>query len=147
MPSFRDLSDAAAHLSGQKLPFAWYVMGAGGHGIEFEVAPRDCRLATDYLAEHPLALVDGTPVPVLVKPRRGESWTSPPESQGNGRDEEFEDNSLVGLDVDEAAARANRAGWFVRAHESEAMATADLNFGRMNLCYGDDRVVQSVSRG
>lgn len=94
-----------------------------------------------------MALADGTPVPVIVTPRRGNSWTSPPAKDASGRDEEFDDASLVGLDVDEAATRANAAGWLVRAHEPEAMVTADLSFNRLNLCYGDDRVVGSVSRG
>lgn len=147
MPSFRDLSDVAAHLTHLDLPFAWYVMGPDDHAIKFEVAPRDCVTATDYFVEHPLALADGTPVPVTVKPRRGNAWTSPPAKDASARDEEFDDESLLGLNVDEAAARANAAGWLVRAHEPEAMVTADLDFNRLNLCYGDDRVVESVSRG
>lgn len=147
MTSFRDLSEVAAHLTHLDLPFAWYVMGPGDHAIEFEVAPRDCVTATDYFVEHPLALADGTPVPVNVKPRRGDSWTSPPTRDASGRDEDFDEESLLGLDVNEAAARANAAGWLVRAHEPEAMVTADLNFNRLNLCYGYDRVVESVSRG
>ena len=147
MSSFRDLSEVAAHLSDLELPFAWYVMGPNNRAIEFEVAPRDCVTATDYFVEHPLALADGTPVPVSVKPRRGNSWTSPPANDASGRDEAFDVESLVGLDVDEAAARANGAGWLVRAHEPEAMVTADLKLNRVNLCYGDDRVVESVSRG
>ncbi|MGF9761128.1 hypothetical protein AAII07_38665 [Microvirga sp. 0TCS3.31] len=147
MPSFRDLSEVAAHLTHLELPFVWYVMGPDEHAMEFEVAPRDCVTATDYFVEHPLVLADGTPVPVIVKPRRGNSWTSPPAEDASARDEEFDDESLVGLDVDEAAARANGAGWLVRAHEPEAMVTADLDFNRLNLCFGDDRVVESVSRG
>lgn len=147
MPSFRDLGEVAAHLTHLELPFAWYVMGPNDHAIEFEVAPRDCVTATDYFVEHPLALADGTPVPVTVKPRRGYSWTSPPANDASARDGGFDDESLVGLNVDEAAARANGAGWLVRAHEPEAIVTADLNFNRLNLCYGHDRVVKSVSRG
>ena len=123
-------------------------MGPGDHAIEFEVAPQDCVTATAYFAQHPLALEDGTHVPVIVKPRRGSSWTSRPAEDASGLDETLDDESLVGLDVDEAAARANGAGWLVRAHELEAMVTADLNFNRLNLCCdGDDRVVVSVSRG
>jgi hypothetical protein len=41
MPSFRDLSEVAAHLRGQDLPFTWYVMGPEGRAIKFEVASRD----------------------------------------------------------------------------------------------------------
>lgn len=147
MPSFRDLSEVAAHLSHLDLPFAWYAMGPDDHSIAFEVAPRDCVTAIDYFVEHPLALGDGTPVAVLVRPRRGNSWTSSPAKDASGPDKEFDGESLVGLDVDEAIARANGAGWLVRAHEPEAMVTADLNFNRLNLCYGDGRVVESVSRG
>lgn len=147
MPSFRDLGAVAAHLSAQELPFAWYGMGPEGHAIEFEVAPRDCVAATAYFASHPLALADGTTVPVLVKPRRGDSWTSPAAGNASGRCEAFDDEGLLGLDVDEATARANEAGWLVRAHEPEAIVTADHNPGRLNLCFGDERTVENVSRG
>ena len=147
MPSFRDLSEVAAHLSRRELPFAWYAMGPDGENMTFEVAPRDCAAATDYFAKHPLVLADGTQVPVVVTPRRGESWVSPPAEGVSGRQDEFAHESLVGLHVDDAARRANLAGWRVRAHEGEAVVTADYNPGRLNLCYGDDRVVESVSRG
>lgn len=139
-----DLNQVAAHLVNRELPFAWYAMGPNDHAIEFEVAPRDCVTATNYFVEHSLVLEDGTPVPVIVKPRRGESWTTPPAQAVSGRDDQFDYERLVGLDVGEAATQASSAGWFVRAHEPEAMATADLNPGRLNLCYGDDRVVESV---
>lgn len=39
MPTFRDLSEVAAHLRGRDLPFAWYVMGPDDRAIKFEVAP------------------------------------------------------------------------------------------------------------
>ena len=147
MSSFRDLSEVAEHLNGRELPFTWYAMGPEGQAIVFDVAARDCARAADYFAEHPLALGDMTPVPVLVRPRRGESWTLPPEKTVGGLVDEFDHQSLVGLNVDVAAARASGAGWFVRAHESQAMLTADFNSGRLNLCYGDDRAVESVYVG
>ncbi|GAA1435271.1 hypothetical protein GCM10009641_30960 [Mycobacterium cookii] len=145
MPSFRDISEVAAHRSGQDLPFTWYVMGPEGRAIKFEVAPRDETVATGSLAQHPVALTDRTPVQFLVQPRRGESWTVQPPPGVSGRDDQFDYKQLVGLDVDEAATRASSAGWFVRAHEPEAMATADFDPGRLNLCYDDDRVVESVA--
>lgn len=147
MPSFRDLSEVAAHLSGRDLPFTWYVMGPEDRAIKFEVAPRDMVAANDYFAQHPLALSDGTPVTVFVEPRSGESWTTPPAQGVSGRDDQFPYERLVGLDVGEAATQASSAGWVVRAHEPEAMATADFNPGRLNLCYGDDHVVESVHVG
>jgi hypothetical protein len=147
MPPFRDLSEVAAHLGGLDLPFAWYVMGPEDRTIRFEVAPRDVAVAADYFDEHPLALSDGTPIKVLVAPRRGESWTTPPAEGVSRPDDQFEYERLVGLDVGEAAERASSAGWFVRAHEVEAMATADFNPSRLNLRYGDDRVVDSVHVG
>lgn len=146
MPSFRDLGEVAGNLSDRDLPFAWYVMGPEDRVIKCEVAPRDMAAATDYFAQHPLALSDGTPVTVLVAPRRGESWTTQPTQGASGRDDRFDYEQLVGLDVDDAATRASSAGWFVRAHEPEAMVTADFNPGRLNLCYGDDRV-ESVHVG
>lgn len=147
MPSFDDISDVAPHLSRRELLFAWYAMWPDGDVMTFEVAPRDCDAATDYFAKHPLVLADGTQVPVVVTPRRGESWVSPPTEGVRGREDEFDYESLIGLDVDDAARRANLAGWRVRAHEREAVVTADYNPGRLNLCYGDDRVVESATRG
>lgn len=103
--------------------------------------------ATDYFAQHPLTLSDGTPVTILVAPRRGESWTTQPPPGVSGRDDRFDYEQLVGLDVNDAATRASSAGWFVRAHEPEATVTADFNPGRLNLRYGDDRPVESVHVG
>ncbi len=147
MTSFRDLGEAAAHLSTRELPFVWYAMGPLRESITFEVAPQDGTAATDYFAKHPLVLADGAQVPVVVTPRRGESWVSPPADEVVGRRDEFDYERLVGLGVDDAARQANLSGWSVRAHEREAAVTADHNPGRLNLCYGDDRVVESVSRG
>ncbi len=104
-------------------------------------------VATDYFAHHPLALSDGTPVTVLVAQRRGESWTTQPAPGISGRDHQFDHEQLVGFDVDEATTQASAAGWLVRAHEPEAMVTADFNPSRLNLCYTDDRVVESVHVG
>lgn len=146
MPSFRDLDEVAAHLSDLELPFTWYVMGPAGRVITFEVALRDVTTATEYFARHPLALADGTPVTVLVESRRGESWTVEPPA-GGGRDDQLDREQLVGLDVDEAAARASSAGWLVRAHEPEAIVTADYRANRLNLVYDDERVVVSVDVG
>lgn len=144
MPSFRDLTEVAAHLSARDLPFAWYVMGPEGCSVKFEVAPRDMTAVTDYFAQHPLALSDGATVSVLVEPRRGESWTTQPPEGVSSHDDQFDYEQLVGLDVDEAVTRASA---FVRAHEPEAIMTADFNEGRLNLCYGEDRVVESVHVG
>lgn len=80
MPSFRDLSEIVEDLSCRELPFTWYAMGPVGNAVEFDVATRDFTVASAYFVKHPQALVDGTPVPVLVRPRRGESWVSPPSS-------------------------------------------------------------------
>lgn len=147
MSTFRDVSDVVAHLSRHRLPFAWYTMWPDGRGIQVEVAPRDCVVAIEYFADHRLALANGTFVQVHLKPRRGESWGSLPDEGTARRDNEFDFERLVGLDVNEAAARANAAGWIVRAHEREAVVTADFNPGRLNLRYGDDRVVESVHKG
>lgn len=147
MTSFRDLSEVAEHLSRREVPFTWYAMGPDRENITFEVASRDCADATDYFAKHPLLLADETQVPVVITLRRGESWVLPPADGISGRQDEFDYESLVGLVVDDAARRANLAGLSVRAHEREAAVTADYDPGRLNLCYGDDRVVESVSRG
>lgn len=122
-------------------------MGPHDRAIKFEVAPQDMAAATEYFALHPLTLSDGTPVTVLVEPRRGESWTTKPGPRVSELDDQFDYAQLVGLDVDEATSQASSAGWFVRAHEPEAMLSADFNPGRLNLCYVDDRVVDSVHVG
>lgn len=147
MPSFRDLSAVAAHLSTRDLPFTWYIMGPAGDAIELEVEPSDCDVAVRYFAQHPLRLEEDTLVPVHVKPRRGASWVSRASRGVGAPSPAFDDESLIGLDVEEAVRRANTAGWLVRAHEREAVLTADHNPGRLNLCYDDDRLVESVYRG
>lgn len=147
MSTFVEVSDVVAHLSRRQLPFAWYAIWPDGHAIQIEVAPRDCVVAIEFFADRRLALSDGTIVPVHVEPRRGESWGSLPAEGAPGPDETFEFQRLVGLYVNDAAARANAAGWIVRAHEREAAVTADYNPGRLNLRYGDDRLVESVDRG
>ena len=147
MPSFRDLGEVTAYLSSRDLPFAWYVMGPDDRAFTVEVSPRDVAVATGYFDEHALALSDGTPIKVLVASRRGESWTAPSVRPGSRPDDHFDYERLVGSDVSEAAALASSAGWFVRAHEAEAMVTADFHPGRLNLCYDDDRVVTSVRAG
>ena len=147
VPSFRDLSEMVADLSCRDLPFTWYAMGPVGNAVEFDVATRDCPIASAYFVEHPQALADGTPVPVVVRPRRGDSWVSPPSTEVAETSNVLDHASLVGRDVDEAAQQANAAGWLVRALEPEAVVTADYNPGRLNLCYGDNRVVESVHQG
>lgn len=147
MSAFREVNDVVAHLSRQRLPFAWYAMWPEGRSIQVEAAPRDCAAAIEYFADHRLVLANGALVRVHVTPRRGASSVSPPAGGSAGPDDEFDLDGLVGLDVNEATARANAAGWIVRAHEREALVTADFNPGRVNLVYGDDRVVESVSKG
>jgi hypothetical protein len=147
MPSFRDLDEVAAFLANLDVPFTWYSMGAERDGIAFEVAPQDCETAVRYFSQHPVILEDQTPVFLSVRPRRGRSWMSPPHEGLDRADSAFDEGVLVGLDVAEAARLANAAGWLVRAHEAEAIITADFNPNRLNLLYGDDNAVVSVGRG
>lgn len=79
--------------------------------------------------------------------RRGRSWVSPPDQDVDSPTDAFDAGALVGLDVTEATQLANAAGWLVRAHEAEAIITADYTPSRLNLRYGDDEEVLSVGRG
>jgi hypothetical protein len=56
-------------------------------------------------------------------------------------------DGLIGLDVHEAARRANAGGWSVRAFEPGAILTADYRPERVNLVHGDDGAVLQVSIG
>lgn len=147
MPSFRDLNTVAAYLTTLDLPFTWYTMGPEHGAIAFEVARQDCDTAVRYFSQHPLTLDDQTPVAHSVRPRRGRSWTSPPNEGVDRPADAFDEGALSGLDVAEAAHLANAAGWLVRAHQAEAIITADFNPNRLNLLYGDDNAVVSVGKG
>jgi hypothetical protein len=148
MTSHRDLAPARAaeELSGQDLPFAWYVLGPAGDGIEVEVSPRDCAAAESYFDARPVRLPDGTEVPVSVRPRRGASWVVQPEAVPVAPSP-LDASSLVGRDVHDAAARASAMGWRVLAHESEAIVNAILDPRRIDLCFDDDMVVTAVGHG
>lgn len=147
MSSFKDLNEVGPVLSRQDLPFVWYGIGSLGDSLGVEVAPPDVAAAEEYFAEHPVRLADGTEVAVRVTPRRGASWGSLPSTQAARPSETFEGESLLGIEVHEAARQANAAGWIVRAYEREALVTADYNPRRLNLRYGDDLRVDSVHRG
>jgi hypothetical protein len=49
--------------------------------------------------------------------------------------------------VNEAALRANAGGWVVRAHEPEAILTAEMRTDRVNLRFSDGGTVVSVRVG
>jgi hypothetical protein len=147
MPSFSDLSEIGQDLSRRDLPFVWYAFVPDGDTLGVEVAPGDVEAAETYFAKHSLRLADGTDVPVRVTPRRGASWMSLPGSHIAQPSETFEDGSLLGIEVHEAARRVNAAGWIVRAYEHEALLTADFNPRRLNLRYDDDLRVDSIHHG
>lgn len=148
MTSQRDLALArvADELSGQVLPFAWYVLGPTEDGIELEVAPADCAAAIAYFAARPVELADATPVRFSVKPRRGGSWVVPP-AAGIDVPGPLDASGLLGRSVYDAAERASAMGWRVRAHEREAAVTADFDPRRLDLCFDDEQMVRSVGRG
>lgn len=147
MPSFRDVSRITEHLRDHRLPFTWQARAWEGDAIELEVMPEDRVAATEYFTAHPLELADGTPVPVRVTSGRPAPDLSPPRDAGGNRSSRFDQDSLIGLDVDEATTRAESAGWLVRAYVRGAMLTADHDPRRLNLCHGDDRLVESVHEG
>ena len=54
---------------------------------------------------------------------------------------------LIGLDVNEAALRANGGGWLVRAFEPQAALTMDMRRNRANLEFSESGEVISVHVG
>jgi hypothetical protein len=75
------------------------------------------------------------------------SWISEPIGGVGDRPDERAVEDLVGLDVNEAARRANAGSWIVRAHQPQAVLTADLRFNRVNLCFAESGEVTSVRVG
>ena len=151
MPVVADADAAVEHLVSLdrrgRLPFEWYQIGPYGGRVEVAVPSRDHAAALAFFADQPFLRPDGTPLPVEVSVRAGDSWGVEPE--GGALDHPDPDAlvGLVGMDVHEAASRASAGGWLVRAHEPDAVLTADLRMNRVNLVYSAvDRVV-SVTVG
>jgi len=72
---------------------------------------------------------------------------SEPDGGPRSTPEPIDPADLLGLDVHEAAARANGLGWLVRALEPDAAMTLDYRPGRINLVYDTDDKVIHVSVG
>jgi len=151
MTGLPDADAAVAHLveldEQGLLPFAWFQIGPRDGRVEVVVPGSDRQAAVDFFAGHPLLTPGAAPIPVDVRVRAGASWGSEPEGGAPEPPDPDALAGLVGLDVDEAALRANAGGWVVRAHEPEALLTADLRTNRVNLLYAADRTVASVRVG
>ena len=130
-----------------RLPFDAYQIGPGEGRVEVAVSKLDRRAALDYFSEHPPTQPDGTSIPVDLRVRAGSSWTSEPVRGASQQPDASALEGLVGLDVNEAALRANAGGWVVRAYEPEAPLTADMRRNRANLEFGESGVVVSVHVG
>ena len=129
------------------LPFEWYQIGPRRERVEIVVPASHQQATRDFFAEHVLRRPDGTPVPIEVSVRAGESWVVEPESGAADHPDRDVLTGLLGLGVHEAASRASARGWVVRAHESEALLTAELRPNRVNLQYSEAGRVVSVRVG
>lgn len=75
------------------------------------------------------------------------AWVSDPERGVASAPDPGALDGLLGLDVHEAARRANAGGWSVRAFTPGAILTADYRPERVNLMHGEDGEVLRVSIG
>ena len=143
----QNVADAAEALAARSLPFRVYALGAEGDRIELHVAPSEVASVVAHFRAHPILLADGTAVPVDVLGRAGDSWISEPCGGPAYAPERLLLEEFVGLDVREAAHRANQAGWLVRAYGPEAALTADYRENRLNLCYSSAGLVTHADTG
>ena len=134
------------HRSG-RLPFAFYELGSRNGRVEIAVSRLERRAARDFFAEHPLSQPDGTPIPVDIRVVAGCSWVSEPLRGPCEQPEVSALKGLIGLDVNEAALRANAGGWLVRAFEPQAALTMDMRRHRANLEISESGEVISVHVG
>jgi hypothetical protein len=130
-----------------RLPFAFYEHLSREGRVEIAVSRLERRAAIDFLAEHPVSQPDGSAIPVDIRVMAGSCWISEPV---RGRGEQADVSALeglIGLDVNEAALRANAGGWLVRAFEPQAALTLDMRRNRANLEFSESGEVISVHAG
>lgn len=130
-----------------ELPFDMYRISSSGTRVEISVGRLDYAAAMDYFDKHPVIAPDGIPISIDIRVLAASSWSSQP--VGGVRDEPDASvlEGLVGVDVNEAALRANAGGWLVRAHEPDAVLTADFRPNRANLEFAESGEVTSVRVG
>lgn len=134
-------------MSALEAPFEVYEAQVKAERMTIWVAHPKVPVAEAYFAQHPLVLADGTLVSVEVHGRYGDNWFVEPEGGPAFHPTPVPEADLLGVQVREAARRANAAGWLVRAYEPEAILTLDHVFCRINLCYSADRRVTQVHVG
>lgn len=150
-PTFDDANDAVEHLvvmsrQGQ-LPFAFSLIGPRDERVDIALTRVEEAAARAFFEDHPLALPDGTAIPVDLEVTASASWTSWPVGGAFDEPDRAALEGLVGVNVNEAALRANGASWLVRAHEPQALLSADMRTNRVNLCFSESGVVTSVRVG
>jgi hypothetical protein len=128
-------------------PFRFYELRSDDERIVLSVSPTEVESVRAHFEEHPITLDDGAVVPVDVLGRAGDSWIAEPTAGPSSAPQPLTLDDLVGLDVREAAQHATEAGWLVRAHEPEAVLTADYRTNRVNLCYAPDGRVSRADIG
>ena len=151
MATFADADAAVEHLAeleeGGRLPFTCYRIGHREGRLDVAVPDHDRRVALDYFAANTLTRSGGGLIPVDVRVSAGASWSSEPVRGASPRPDPAALDGLVGLDVTEAALRANAGGWVVRACEPEASLTAEMRMDRVNLRFSEVGTVVSVRVG
>jgi hypothetical protein len=142
----RHIYRALDALDALDLPFQLAQASLENDHVELHVASNEIEEAIAYFDEHPFTLANGTSMAVKVLGLAG-GWISDPPAQWGGAPGPLSLDELVGLDVREAARRANECGWRVRTYEPEAPLTADNQPDRVNLCYSTDDVVTHADFG
>ena len=151
MATFADADAAVDHLveleARGRLPFVFYQVGPRDGTVDVAVPAYEQQAALDYFASHPLLGSGASAFRVQVRVVAGDSWSSEPIDGTRPHPDPASLEGLVGLDVNDAALRANAGGWVVRAHEPEAILTAEMRADRANLRFSDEGRVLSVRVG
>jgi hypothetical protein len=151
MSAFADANAAVEHLveleRRGRLPFTCYQIGPRDGRVDVAVPRSDRQTALEYFAAHPLPRTGAEPIRVDVRVLAGAAWGSEPVRGAAQRPDPAALDDLVGLDVNEAALRANAGGWVVRAYEPEAVLTADMRMNRVNLQFSEVGRVVAVRVG
>ena len=129
------------------LAFTLYEIGPGEDQINVATDRLSRAEAVRFFAQADLRWPDGTEMRTNIRVRAGASWVSVPVRDTGEPPDPAALDGLIGLDINEAALRANAGHWLVRAYEREAVLTADRRMNRANLLYAESGAVLNVQIG
>src|SRR3954451_21660953 len=119
----RDIIEVVRGLDSPPLPFDPALIEPEDDRIVLHVGSSEVTAVVAYFDEHPIVLADGTREPVEVHGGAG-GGVSEPRGGGTDAPAPMPLEDLIGLHARDAARRANKGGWLVRAYEPGAPITA-----------------------